>query len=76
MGRAMTKHFAHIPKEVVETHRIDGLLVREVIRRDRAQLPQGGRLGTSYWVSLASQISRSLGGLQNLKPSSKEHIAI
>jgi len=74
VSRAMQKHFAHIPTEVVETHRIEGLLVREVIRRDRAQLPQGGRLGTSYWVSLASQISRSLGGLQGLRPASKEHI--
>ena len=72
VNRQMAKHFAHLPTEIVETHKIDGLLIREVVKRDRYALPPGGRLGTQYWVNLASQISSSMGGLETLKPAEKE----
>lgn len=72
VNRAMQKHFAHLPQEVVETHRIDGVLVRDIIRRDRNQLPPGGRLGSAYWVQLAGQISRACAGLDCLRPETKD----
>jgi len=71
VNRQMEKHFSHLPQEIVETFRIDGLLIRDVIRRDRAALPPGGRLGASYWIALAGQISRACGGLDGLVPAAK-----
>jgi hypothetical protein len=47
------------------------LLIRDVVRRDRAALPPGGRLGASYWIALAGQISRACGGLDGLVPAAK-----
>ncbi len=76
INRAIEKHFGHLPQEIVETFRIDGLLIRDIVKRDRAALPAGGRLGASYWVTLASQISRSTGGLDSLRPADKEKCMI
>ena len=58
INRAIEKHFGHLPQEIVETFRIDGLLIREVVKRDRAALPPGGCLGASYWVGRSSPPSR------------------
>jgi hypothetical protein len=69
VNRQIEKHFGHLPQEIVETFRIDGLLIRDVIRRDRAALPQGGRLGASYWIALAGLIGRACGGLEGLRPA-------
>jgi len=70
--RAICKHFGHLPAEVIETHRINGLLLRDRIRQDRQNLPAGGRLGASYWVELAGNMNRGLEGIDKLKPSVKE----
>ena len=72
ISRAMTKHFSHLPSDVVETHRIDGMLARDVIRRDRQALKPGQRLGGNYWAQLAGQISRCCAGLDTLLPANKE----
>lgn len=72
VSRAMTKHFAHIPKEVVETARVDGLLVHDKIRQDRAALGPGARLGASYWIELAGKVGRGVQQLETLKPCNQE----
>ena len=54
--RALQLHFSHLPKQVVETKRINGLLLREKILSDyRAAKAsdQTKRLGASYWRDLA-----------------------
>eukprot|EP00972_Heterocapsa_arctica_P108636 15997656-Heterocapsa_arctica.AAC.1 len=58
--RGIKRHFGHLPIEVVATHKMDGLVLREHIKRDRANLPAGGRLGSSYWVEMAGRMSRGV----------------
>jgi len=57
---------------VAETHRIDGQLLREIIKRDRASLAPGARLGASYWVDLAGKLGRGSQRLETLKPSNQD----
>jgi hypothetical protein len=72
ISRAMSKHFGHLPSEVVETHRIQGYLVREIIKIERGKLPPGGRLGAAFWADLAGKLSRGCQGLETLKPAKKD----
>ena len=68
INKSIEKHFGHLPLDIVETCRIDGLLIRDLIKRDRAAAQPGDRRRSSYWDDLARQISRSSGGLDTLKP--------
>ena len=70
--RAIDRHFGHLPAEVIETHRIDGLLLRDRIKQDRAHLPSGGRLGAHYWIELAGRMNRGMEGVDKLKPKKEE----
>jgi hypothetical protein len=72
VNRAIKTHFSHIPSEVVETARVDGLLVRDKIRLDRQSLPPGARLGASYWIDLAGKVGRGVQQLDSLMPANKD----
>jgi hypothetical protein len=72
ISRAIAKHFSHIPTEVIETAKVDGLLVRDKIRMDRKSLSQGEGLGASYWVDLAGRVGRGCQQLEALKPSNQD----
>jgi len=73
--RAIQTKFSHIPSEVLETKRFDGLLIRERIRADRTGLGKGQRLGAKYWDSLLAQVGEHVEGLGSLRPSEKDHRA-
>jgi hypothetical protein len=73
--RAIQQKFSHIPSEVLETKRFDGLLIRDRIRADRTNLDKGQRLGAKYWDSLLAQVGEHVEGLGSLHPSSKDHRA-
>lgn len=72
VNRAIARHFSHIPSEVVETARVDGLLVRDKIRMDRQGLSAGARLGASYWVDLAGKVGRGVQQLDTLMATNKD----
>jgi len=73
--RAIQQKFSHIPSEVLETKRFDGLLIRDRIRADRSNLDKGQRLGAKYWDSLLAEVGEHVEGLGSLHPSSKDHRA-
>ena len=72
VDRAIKTHFGHLPSEVVETARVDGLLVRDKIRLDRQSLAPGTRLGASYWVDLAGKVGRGCQQLDACMPTNKD----
>ena len=71
--RAIQTKFVHIPSEVLETKRFDGLLVRDRIKADRAALVKGQRLGAKYWDSLPNEVGDQVEGLGSLRPEAKDH---
>jgi hypothetical protein len=73
--RAIQQKFSHIPSEVLETKRFDGLLIRDRIRADRTNLAKGQRLGAKYWDTLLAQVGEHVEGLGTLHPGSKDHRA-
>ena len=72
VDRAIKNHFSHLPSEVVETARVDGLLARDKIRLDRQGLAPGTRLGASYWVDLAGKVGRGCQQLDACMPTNKD----
>lgn len=71
--RAIQTKFVHIPSEVLETKRFDGLLIRDRIKADRAALVKGQRLGAKYWDSLLNEVGEHVEGLGALRPEAKDH---
>ena len=71
--RAIQTKFVHIPSEVLETKRFDGLLIRDRIKADRAALVKGQRLGAKYWDSLLNEVGDQVEGLGPLRPEAKDH---
>ena len=71
LERSIQQHFAHLPIIItVETTRVEGLLVRDRIAKDKEQMKgQGGnsRLGAAYWRKLAQLYSAGVEGVQTIK---------
>jgi hypothetical protein len=68
--RSIQQHFAHLPVLVVETSRVEGLLLRDRIARDRRAMKEecgNSRLGASYWRNLVQLYSAGVEGVQTLK---------
>ena len=70
LERSIQQHFAHLPVITVETTRVDGLLVRDRIAKDKEQMKgQGGnsRLGAAYWRKLVQLYPAGVEGVQTIK---------
>lgn len=68
--RSIQQHFAHLPVITVETTRVEGLLIRDRIAKDREGMKgQGGntRLGAAYWRKLVQLYSAGVEGVQTIK---------
>jgi hypothetical protein len=68
--RSIQQHFAHLPVLVVETTRVDGLLIRDRIAKDRKAMKDecgNSRLGASYWRQLVQLYSAGVEGVQTME---------
>ena len=71
--RTIQQKSSHIPSEVLETKRFDGLLIRDRIKADRHGFAKGQRLGAKYWDGLLAQVGEHVEGLGALHPKSEDH---
>ena len=70
--RSTHEHFGHISRDVLETKKVRGLVLRDRIRQDKMNTKQHNsrcRLSAHYWKELVREFSQDVETLTRLGPS-------
>ena len=68
MDRIIEDKFSSLDIVFRETHRVKGMLLRDRIQWDKKQLPDGKRLGTTYYSALLMEWAGGQASFADLKP--------
>ena len=69
MDRIIAEKFGNFDLVFRETHKVNGLLLRDRIIQDRRELSDGQRLGSTYFAQLAMEWSGGQASFASLKPA-------
>jgi len=68
VDRIIEDKFSSLDIVFRETHRVQGMLLRDRIVHDKKQLPDGKRLGTTYFAALLAEWAGGQASFADLKP--------
>ena len=69
--RSFHEHFGDIARDILETTKIRGLVLRDRIRQDKVSMKQQNsrcRLGANYWKELVREVSQDVDAVTWLGP--------
>jgi hypothetical protein len=69
VDRIIADKFGNLDLVYRETHKVDGLVLRERILADKRALPEGQRLGATYYAQLAMEWAGGQASFAKLKPA-------